>query len=106
MSFLNLIDSIVLEMKQHGFLLSLTDLLADKRHDNSHIPFDMLIALAIVAKLKRKTSLTDIPFSVTNAELLAEPGWNVWSMDGISRKASFPKGLCVGSQNNTAGRNG
>lgn len=78
MSFPNLIDDIILIMKKQ----SLTDLLAqaltDKRRDNSHIPFDILLCLAVAAKLKCKTSLTDVPFAVTEAELLAEPGLNIW----------------------------
>lgn len=36
--------------------------------------FDILLCLAVAAKLKCKTSLTDVPFAVTEAELLAELG--------------------------------
>lgn len=50
----------------------------DKRRDNLHIPFDILLALAVTAKLKLKKSLTDVPFAVSDAELLAELGWNLW----------------------------
>ncbi len=39
---------------------------------------DILLCLAVAAKLKCKTSLTDIPFAVTETELLAELGWNIW----------------------------
>ena len=78
LSLPNLIDDIILTMKRHG----LTDLLAlaltDKRRNNSHIPFDMLLCLAVAAKLKCKTSLTDVLFAVTEAELLAELGWSIW----------------------------
>ena len=73
-----LVDSIVLAMKHHGFLEPLNDVFEDKRSDNLHIPPDILLTLAITAKLKQKASLTDIPFAVTDAGLLAELGWNAW----------------------------
>ena len=78
MSFPNLIDDVLLVMKKRGLTASLTQALPDKRRDNSHIPFDILLCLAVAAKLKCKTSLTDVPFAVTEAELLAELGWNIW----------------------------
>lgn len=52
LSFPNLIDTIVLTMKQHNFLAPLADALEDKRRDNHHIPFDILLTLAITAKMK------------------------------------------------------
>ena len=78
MSFPNLIDDILLTMKGRGLTGLLAQALPDKRRDNSHIPFDIPLCLAVAAKLKRKTSLTDVPFAVTEAELLAELGWNLW----------------------------
>ena len=78
MSFPNLIDDIILTMKRRGLTAPLAQVLPDKRRDNSHIPFDILLCLAVAAKLKCKTSLTDVPFAVTEAELLAELGWNLW----------------------------
>lgn len=78
LSFPCLIDTIVLTMKRHGLLAGLSYILDDKRRDNLHIPFDILLALAVTAKLKLKTSLTDVPFAVSDAELLAELGWNLW----------------------------
>ena len=62
-----LADSIVLAMKHHGFLEPLNDVFEDKRSDSLHIPPDIFLTLAITAKLKQKTSLTDIPFAVTDA---------------------------------------
>ena len=77
MSFPNLIDDIILIMKKHGLTDLLAQTLSDKRRDNSHIPFAILLRLAVAAKHKCKTSLTDVPFAVTEAELLAELGWNI-----------------------------
>lgn len=68
----NLIDDIILTMKKHGLLELLSSALEDKRRDNLHIPFDIL-----TAKLKIKTSPTDVPFAVSDAGLLAELGWNI-----------------------------
>jgi len=65
-------------MKRKGLTESLSAVIPDKRRDNHHISFDILLCLAVAAKLKRKTSLTDVPFAVTEAELLAELGWNLW----------------------------
>ena len=57
-----LADSIVLAMKQQGFLEPLNDAFKDKRSDNMHIPSNILLTLAITAKHKQKISLTDVPF--------------------------------------------
>ena len=78
MSFPNLIDDIILTMKQRGLTDLLAQALPDKRRDNKHIPLGILLCLAVAAKLKCRTSLTDVPFAVTEAELLSELGWNLW----------------------------
>lgn len=76
-SFPNLIDNMILTMKRKGLIDSLSRILPDRRRDNHNIPFGILLCLAVAAKLKRKTSLADVPFVVTEAELLAELGWNL-----------------------------
>ena len=81
LSLPNLIDTIVLNMKQKNLLAPLEECLEDKRSDNKKIPFEILLTLAITAKLKLKTSLTDVPFAVNDAELLSELGWNVWDTE-------------------------
>lgn len=43
----------------------LTHALTDKRRDNSHIPFNILLCFVVTAKLKRKTSLMNVPFVLT-----------------------------------------
>lgn len=77
-SFPNLIDAIVLKMKQEGMLELLEKSITDKRADNNNIPFKVLLTLAIVAKMKIKSSLTDIPYAITDAGTLSEIGWNIW----------------------------
>lgn len=73
MSFSNLIDGILLTMKK-GLTDLLPEALSDKRSNNSHIPFGILLCLPVAAKLKRKTSVTDVPFTVTEDGSLTEPG--------------------------------
>jgi len=70
-------------MKRRGLTGLLAQALQDKRRDNKHIPFDILLCLAVAAKLKCKASLTDVPFAVTEAELLAELGWNLWGQERV-----------------------
>jgi len=77
-SFPNLIDAMILKMKQEGILELLEMAFSDKRSDNKNIPFHLILTLAIAAKMKIKTSLTDIPFAISDAETLSEIGWNIW----------------------------
>jgi hypothetical protein len=77
-SFPNLIDAIILKMKQGGILELLEKAFSDKRSANMNIPFHVILTLAITAKMKLKTSLTDIPFAITDGETLSEIGWNIW----------------------------
>ena len=93
MTFPNLIDDIVLTMKKHGLLDMLSKALPDKRRDNRHIPLDILLSLAVTAKLKIKTSLTDVPFAVNDAELLAELGWNVWDSERDLNEGLFSESV-------------
>ena len=92
-SFPNLIDTIILSMKQHDILSSLADAIEDKRAENLHIPFYILLVLAVAAKLKLKTSLTDVPFAISDAELLAELGWNIWDNDREVNKGLFSESV-------------
>ena len=91
MSFPNLIDDILLTMKKGGLPTSSTQALPDKRRDNSHIP--ILLYLAVAAKLKCRANLTDVPFAVTEAELLAELGWNIWDNERDANDELFSKSV-------------
>ena len=93
MSFPNLIDDIILTTKRHRLTEHLAQAMPDKRRDNSLIPFDILLCLAIAARLKRKTSLTDVPFAVMEAELLAEPGWNLWDNERDVNEGLFSESV-------------
>ena len=93
MSFPNLIDDIILIMKKHGLTDLLAQTLSDKRRDNNHIPFAILLCIAVAAKLKCKTSLTDVPFAVTEAEFLAESGWNIWDNERDINEGLFSESV-------------
>ena len=93
LSFPNLIDEIILTMKQHHLLSFLTKALVDKRKENKHIPLDILLTFGITAKLKQKTSLTDVPFAISDAELLAELGWNLWDNERSLSKGLFSESV-------------
>lgn len=69
----------------------LPQILPHKRRNNSHIPFDILLCLAVAAKLKYKPSLTDIPFAVTESELLTKLGWNIWDNEQDVNDGLFQK---------------
>ncbi|WP_123052936.1 hypothetical protein [Clostridium sp. JN-1] len=92
-SFPNLINTIILKMKNAGLINKLSKNLKDKRKQNKHIPFDILIALVITAKMKLKTSLTNVTFAVTDSELLSEFGWNMLDTDRNLKKGLFAEGI-------------
>lgn len=76
MSNSNLIDDIILSMKHEG-ILDMLDIGDDKRYHNVLIPFNIIMALAITAKMKAKTSMTDMPHAITDGKTLAELGYNL-----------------------------
>lgn len=57
----NLIDDIILEMNDSDIFKCLKDNIPDKRAQNTTIPYELIWASAIAAKMKVQTSLTDIP---------------------------------------------
>ena len=82
--FSNLIDEIVLKMKNAGLLDIFKDVFEDKRSSrNSRIPLNMFFTLAATAKIKLRTSLTDIPYAITDPDTLLELGWNIYEKKGI-----------------------
>ncbi len=93
MALPNLIDDIILSMKKHGLIEMLPCALPDKRSHNHHIPFEILLCLAVTAKLKIKTSLTDVPFAVNDAQLLAELGWNIWDNEHCLNEGLFSESV-------------
>lgn len=81
MSQSNLVDDIILSMHQNKILECLTKAMPDKRAHNTTIPFDLVLALSVAAKMKTKTSLSDIPYAITDHCVLSELGYNIIDTD-------------------------
>jgi len=74
----NLIDEIILRMKRIGLTEIFNESIDDGRSSqNGQIPMEMLIVMSIAAKMKLKSALTDIPYAISDAELMLELGWNI-----------------------------
>lgn len=90
----NLVDEIILAMNKHKILQCLEDGIPDKRASNASIPFNLALTLSVAAKMKIKTSLTDIPFAITDHRVLAELGWALYDTEkslknGLMRESSL-----------------
>lgn len=92
-SFPNFIDSIILKMSKIGLLKKLSNSFLDKRSKNKNIPIETLLTLAISAKMKIKTSLTDVPYAISDAETLAELGWNIGDTERDLNEGLFSEGV-------------
>lgn len=88
LSTTNLIDEIILAMHTEGILSSISQSIPDYRAHNTTIPYDLIWAATIAAKMKVKTSLTDIPFALTDHRTLAKLGYTL-----IDTKGRLEQGL-------------
>ena len=85
MSKTDFVDEIILAMNKCGILQCLEDGLDDKRASNTSVPFKLIMANAIAAKMKIKTSLTDIPTAISDHKVLAELGYALIDTSGNLR---------------------
>lgn len=76
-SISNLVDDIILSMHKNGILACLSNKLPDKRAHNTTIPFELVMALSVAAKMKTSTSISDVPYAITDHRVLAELGYNI-----------------------------
>lgn len=83
----NLADDIILSMYKHDILSCISKALQDKRRCNSSLPFDLILSLSIAAKMKIKTSLSDIPYAIQDHRVLAALGYNVIDTEGNLKEA-------------------
>jgi Transposase DDE domain len=74
----DLVETILLKMDELGLISYLSEVFEDRRGKNAHLPISVLLALYIAARMKGKTSLTDVPFAITDSELLTKLGWDRW----------------------------
>ncbi|GHT62371.1 hypothetical protein FACS1894109_21210 [Spirochaetia bacterium] len=80
----NFVETIIKKMLEMGILDELSHVVKDKRttgpflaDETGLIPMKLLFTLAITAKMKVKTSMTDIPVAIDDAELLSQLGYNL-----------------------------
>jgi len=88
----NFIDGIILKMKEIGVVGELCHIIADKRQPNAVIPLNFIWVLAIAAKMKIHTSLTDIPYAVMDSEALSVLGYALWDTDRDLSKGLMDEG--------------
>ena len=87
MSKTDLVDDIILAMQKRGVLQCLEDGLVDKCASNTSVPYRLVLANSIAAKMKSKTSLTDIPTAISDHKVLAELGFVLIDTDGNLRNS-------------------
>lgn len=73
----NLIDDIILNMNNNSILSCLKNNIPDLRSHNTTVPYELIWASSIAAKMKVQTSLTDIPFAINNHRTLAKLGYTL-----------------------------
>lgn len=78
----NLIDNIILSMNDTNVFQCLKDNIPDYRAHNTTIPYELIWASSIAAKMKVQTSLTDIPFAISDHRTLAKLGYTILDTDG------------------------
>ena len=94
LSSTNLIDEIILAMHDNHLLFKISESVPDLRAPNAVIPYDVVWASAIAAKMKVHTSLSDIPFAISDHRTLAKLGYALVNTDdgiytGLMREGSL-----------------
>ena len=94
LSSTNLIDEIILAMHDNHLLSKIGESIPDLRAPNTVIPYDVVWASAIAAKMKVHTSLSDIPFAINDHRTLAKLGYALVDTDdgiytGLMREGSL-----------------
>jgi len=88
----NFIDGIVIKMKELGIVEEFRYIIEDKRKPNAIIPIELIWVLAVAAKMKIHTSLTDIPFGIMDAEALSCLGYALWDTGRDLEKGLMDEG--------------
>lgn len=78
----NLIDNIILEMNNTKIFECLKDNIPDLRANNTTIPYKLVWASAVAAKMKVQTSLSDVPYALNDHRTLAKLGYTLIDTDG------------------------
>jgi hypothetical protein len=88
----NLIDAIIRKTHVMGITEKFRNFVEDKRKRNRQIPLDIIMTLSVAAKMKQHTSLTDIPYAITDARTLAELGYAMWDSERSLEAGLFDEG--------------
>lgn len=89
LSTTNLVDDIILSMHTREILDCLTQGIQDKRKHNKTVPYNVIWASAIASKMKVHTSLTDIPYAITDHRVLGELGYSLYDDSEYSVQKSL-----------------
>lgn len=92
LSTTNLIDDIILEMNSCSIFNCLEKYIPDMRADNTVIPYGLIWASAIAAKMRVHTSLTDIPYAINNHRTLAKLGYTLMDDSGNLKNGLMQEG--------------
>lgn len=92
LSSTNLIDNIILEMNNQKIFDCLKNNIPDLRAKNTVIPYELIWASAICAKMKVQTSLTDIPFAIHDHRTLAKLGYTLIDTNGNLKEGLMQEG--------------
>lgn len=82
LSTTNLVDDIIHIMHTNGILGCLKAGIEDRRSHNTTVPYSVIWASAVAAKMKVHTSLTDIPYAITDHRVLGELGYSLYDSSG------------------------
>jgi len=94
LSTTNLVDDIIYIMYTNGILGCLESAIADRRSHNTTVPYNIIWASAIAAKMKVHTSLTDIPYAITDHRVLGEMGYSLYNSSGAIGNSLMNEG-CI-----------
>lgn len=92
LSATNFVEDIVLSMHKQGILDCIISTMGDKRNHNTTVPYNVILSAAITAKMKVQTSLTDIPYALTDHRLISELGYTFYDTDRNVGKALMTEG--------------
>lgn len=92
LSTTSLIDDIILEMNDTHMFDYLSDNIPDLRAHNTTIPYSLIWASAIAAKMKVQTSLTDVPYALSDHKTLAQLGYTLIDTDGNLKQGLMQEG--------------
>lgn len=92
LSTTNLIDDIILKMNSYNIFNCLEEYIPDFRANNTVIPYKLIWASAIAAKMRVQTSLTDIPYAIYDHKTLAELGYTLIDDSGNLKNGLMQEG--------------